>query len=144
MEFEPIRAQILSRKPLPSLEDAFSSIQSEDIRRVAMALPAPQERSALYNGSTIANVVSRGKTSGTQTRSVPVCDYCGKEKHTRDKCWKLPGKPGDKKKPQNSPSIAAHSATIPSLDGQPHAVPVSLQFSSDQMQVLLLLCYVCK
>ncbi|GAV69491.1 gag_pre-integrs domain-containing protein/UBN2_3 domain-containing protein [Cephalotus follicularis] len=108
MEFEPIRAQMLSTKPLPSLEDAFSSILSEDTRMVAMALPAPQERSALYNESTITNVLSRGKTSDTQTR------------------------PGDKKKPQHSPSIAAHSATIPSLDGQ----HVSLPFSSDQMQVL--------
>ncbi|GAV70800.1 hypothetical protein CFOL_v3_14298 [Cephalotus follicularis] len=56
VEFELIRAQILSTKPLPSLEDAFSSIQSEDTRRAAMALHAPQERSALYNDSTVANV----------------------------------------------------------------------------------------
>ncbi|GAV70401.1 hypothetical protein CFOL_v3_13899, partial [Cephalotus follicularis] len=98
VEFEPIRAQILSTKPLPSLEDAFSSIQSEDTRRAAMALPAPQERSALYSDFTTANVAFRGKTSGAQARPIPVCDYCGKEKHTRDRCWKLHGRPGDKKK----------------------------------------------
>ncbi|GAV78388.1 hypothetical protein CFOL_v3_21856, partial [Cephalotus follicularis] len=101
VEFEPIRAQILSTKPLPTLEDAFSSIQSEDTRRIAMAIHAPQDRSTLYSDTTIANVVSRGKTSGTQTRPMPVCDYCGKEKHTRDRCWKLHGRPGDKKKPQH-------------------------------------------
>ncbi|GAV66771.1 UBN2_3 domain-containing protein, partial [Cephalotus follicularis] len=98
VEFEPIRAQILSTKPLPYLEDAFSSIQSEDTRRAAMALPAPQERSALYSDSIVANVAFRGKTSGAQARPMPVCDYCGKEKHKRDRCWKLHGRPGDKKK----------------------------------------------
>ncbi|GAV83806.1 UBN2_3 domain-containing protein [Cephalotus follicularis] len=135
VEFEPIRAQILSTKPLPSLEDAFSSIQSEDTRRAAMALPAPQERSALYSDSTVTNVAFRGKTSGAQARPMPVCDYCGKEKHTRDRCWKLHGRPGDKKKSQHSLFTTANSAIVPPPAGQSSST-TTLPFTPDQMQVL--------
>ncbi|GAV87228.1 UBN2_3 domain-containing protein, partial [Cephalotus follicularis] len=118
VEFEPIRAQILITKPLPSLEDAFSSIQPEDTRRPAMALPAPQERSALYSDSTNANVAFRDKTSGAQARPMSVCDYCGKERHTRDRCWKLHGRPGDKKKSQHSLFTTDNSAIVTPHAGQ--------------------------
>ncbi|GAV66120.1 hypothetical protein CFOL_v3_09630, partial [Cephalotus follicularis] len=136
VEFEPIRAQILSTKPIPSLEDAFSSIQSEDTRRAAMALPAPQERSALYSDSTNANVAFRGKTSGAQARPMPLCDYCGKERHTRDRCWKLHGRLGDKKKLQHSLFTTANSAIVTPHAGQSSLATTSLPFIPDQMQVL--------
>ncbi|GAV70803.1 gag_pre-integrs domain-containing protein/UBN2_3 domain-containing protein [Cephalotus follicularis] len=136
VEFEPIRAQILSTKPLPSLEDALSSIQSEDTRRAVMALPAPQERSALYSDSTTVNVAFRGKTSGAQARPTPVCDYCGKEKHTRDRCWKLHGRPGDKKKSQHSLFTTANSAIVSPPTGRSSSATTPLPFTPDQMQVL--------
>ncbi|GAV78037.1 hypothetical protein CFOL_v3_21505 [Cephalotus follicularis] len=136
VEFEPIRAQMLSTKPLPSLKDAFSSIHSEDTRWAAMALPAPQEISALYSDSTTANVAFRGKTPGAQARPIPVCDYCGKEKHTRDRCWKLHGRPGDKKKSQHSLFTTANSAIVSPPAGQSSSATTPLPFTPDQMQVL--------
>ncbi|GAV62324.1 UBN2_3 domain-containing protein [Cephalotus follicularis] len=101
MDFDQIRAHILSTDPLPSLESAFSIVHSEQ--------SPSQERSALYSGNTNQR---GGSTDRIHTGKSPViCDYCGKERHTWEKCWKLHGRPGAPRKGLNKASSANQITT---------------------------------
>ncbi|GAV60251.1 hypothetical protein CFOL_v3_03782 [Cephalotus follicularis] len=98
MEFDHIRAHVLNRDPFPSLEQAYSMVQSEDSCLNAMVLPISQERSALYygSGSMARGGLSRGTSNHPSSDRPPMkCDYCGKERHFKVKCWKLQGRPTD-------------------------------------------------
>ncbi|GAV68914.1 UBN2_3 domain-containing protein [Cephalotus follicularis] len=109
MDFDQIRAHILSTDPLPSLESAFSIVHSEDIRRSAMHQSPSQERSALYSGNTNQRGGSIDRIHSG--KSPFICDYCGKERHTREKCWKLHGRPGAPRKGLNKTETANQITT---------------------------------
>ncbi|GAV66867.1 hypothetical protein CFOL_v3_10377, partial [Cephalotus follicularis] len=126
MDFDQIRAHILSTDPLPSLESAFSILHSEDIRRSAMHQSPSQERSALYSGNTNQR---GGSTDRIHTGKSPViCDYCGKERHTREKCWKLHGRLGAPRKGINKTGSANQITT--------ESCPTDTGFSAEQLNTL--------
>ncbi|GAV62988.1 UBN2_3 domain-containing protein [Cephalotus follicularis] len=126
MDFDQICAHNLSTDPLPSLESAFSIVHSEDIRRSAMHQSPSQERSALYSGNTNQ---SGGSTDRIHTGKSPViCDYCGKERHTREKCWKLHGRPGAPRKGINKTGSANQITT--------ESCPTDTGFSAEQLNTL--------
>ncbi|XP_056165308.1 uncharacterized protein LOC130137628 [Syzygium oleosum] len=90
MEYDQIRAQILCRVPFPTLEQSYAVIHLEEKRRSAMHQPVVPERSALY---TIAGSESRSRSGND--KQIVKCDYCGKERHTRETCYKLHGRPSN-------------------------------------------------
>ncbi|XP_058209191.1 uncharacterized protein LOC131322072 [Rhododendron vialii] len=104
LELDPIRVQVLSRVPFPSLGEAYSIVQQEESRRGAMLHPPISDRSALvatpqvHFGSDSGPILQGGKSqsgirNGPPDRASLQCDYCHNTGHTRDFCWKLHGKP---------------------------------------------------
>ncbi|XP_043717647.1 uncharacterized protein LOC122665558 [Telopea speciosissima] len=91
-----IRANILNRDPLPTLEQAYAILAAEDTRQTAMITPVTQERSALLSSSQPTSRGNSSRSSGVTSDCPPIkCDHHGKEWHTKDHCWKLHGGPVD-------------------------------------------------
>ncbi|KAI3461793.1 hypothetical protein Pfo_018456 [Paulownia fortunei] len=77
MEFDGVRARILGRNPLPSINEVFSEVRREE---------------------TLSRNVS--KPQKNDEKPGVWCDHCNKPRHTRKTCWKVHGKP-DNWKPKH-------------------------------------------
>ncbi|KAK0577178.1 hypothetical protein LWI29_029047 [Acer saccharum] len=104
IEFDAVRVQILGKEDLPSLNEAIGIIRGEESRRGVMLESKTVERSAMImkeakrGGSSNNNNSYAGGWSETAkfgSRDPVVCTYCKKPYHTRDRCWKLHGKPSN-------------------------------------------------
>ncbi|KAK5785187.1 hypothetical protein PVK06_039741 [Gossypium arboreum] len=87
-DLDEVRGRVLAISPLPSLREAFSMVKKEEIRRCVMLSDEPystSERSALLTH----------QSSPSSKRGRPWCDHCKKPGHSKEKCWKLHGKPQD-------------------------------------------------
>ncbi|XP_057417850.1 uncharacterized protein LOC130712041 isoform X2 [Lotus japonicus] len=96
--FDQVRVQILGKEKVPG-------IRSEESRRGVMLETPTVENSAMiaFGASTMMTNQKKGGISNTEKKSEGVwCTYCNKPRHTRDKCWKLVGKPPSREwGPQN-------------------------------------------
>ncbi|XP_040941559.1 uncharacterized protein [Gossypium hirsutum] len=87
-DLDEVRGRVLAISPLPSLREAFSMVKKEESRRCVMLSDEPystSERSALLTH----------QSSPSSKRGRPWCDHCKKPGHSKEKCWKLHGKPQD-------------------------------------------------
>lgn len=99
-EFEPIRAQLLGQRPLPSHNKIYSALLRDDRRRIVMT-PLGTERSAMVtthssmSPSTHGALASHGKDSssdtcrdskGPQKKGTNFCTYCKMTDHYVDSC----------------------------------------------------------
>ncbi|XP_040972881.1 uncharacterized protein [Gossypium hirsutum] len=87
-DLDEVRGRFLAISPLPSLREAFSMVKKEESRRCVMLSDEPystSERSALLTH----------QSSPSSKRGRPWCDHCKKPGHSKEKCWKLHGKPQD-------------------------------------------------
>ena len=111
-----IRSNILSRDPLPDVKGAFAIISSEESHRSvvsgSVAGTSQRSQSTIFN-SSVPNIgnYQRPPTSANSSRpnnnSRPndnrrntggptfVCEHCGFNGHTADRCFKLIGYPAD-------------------------------------------------
>ncbi|KAI5388231.1 hypothetical protein KIW84_074065 [Lathyrus oleraceus] len=96
VNFDEVRGRILGRNPIPQIGEVFSEVRRKETRRQVMlgkntaAVPPPVEGSTLeiphVNHKPLPN--QRG---GDKTHLF--CDYCGRNCHTRETCYKLHGRP---------------------------------------------------
>ena len=95
-EYDQVRVQILGREKVPSLNEVFAVVQSEENRRIAMLGEISSEGSAMLTNRR------EGSKSRFQQRRVDGqsksqrkeglwCSYCKKPKHTQEICFKLHG-----------------------------------------------------
>ncbi|XP_019149943.1 PREDICTED: uncharacterized protein LOC109146754 isoform X1 [Ipomoea nil] len=91
-EFENTRNQILGDKVVPGIQELFKRLLQ--VTSFPGEIPAPTtEQSALViQGGRGNNLGNRNKDRSGQ-KNARYCDYCNKSGHTRDRCWKLHGKP---------------------------------------------------
>ncbi|KAH0781774.1 hypothetical protein KY290_001372 [Solanum tuberosum] len=107
-----VRGSILMMTPLPSIAQAFSILIQEEKQRKfkpnnqffmestslnASSSGASSSRTFTTNYSP-SNYPPRpnyasGSTSGNYSTRRPMCEYCKKPGHTKDKCYKLHGYP---------------------------------------------------
>lgn len=97
VEYDQVRVQILG-KELPSLNETISIVRAEESRRGVMLEPAPAiEGSAMASTKTAEHKKPaqqpHSATSKTESADTLWCTYCKKSRHTRERCWKLHGKP---------------------------------------------------
>ncbi|TXG48630.1 hypothetical protein EZV62_024505 [Acer yangbiense] len=93
----------LGKEDLPSLNEAIGIIRGEESRRGVMLESKTVERSAMImkeakrGGSNNNNSYAGGwsETAKSGSRDPVVCTYCKKPYHTRDRGWKLHGKPSN-------------------------------------------------
>lgn len=94
-EFDHVRIQILGKEFTPSLEEVISLIQAEESRRSVMLELKNMDGSALatkpnQEGQEKGNLP---KYLGRENNDNLWCTYCKKPRHTKERCWKLNGKP---------------------------------------------------
>ncbi|KAG0455167.1 hypothetical protein HPP92_024459 [Vanilla planifolia] len=100
-EFDQVRIQILGKEETPPLEETISLVRAEESRRGVMLQPQTLDGSALV---AKANHREKGRSDAPvqyqsregqwkENKDNLWCTYCKKPRHTRDKCWKLNGKP---------------------------------------------------
>ncbi|KAG8379348.1 hypothetical protein BUALT_Bualt07G0079000 [Buddleja alternifolia] len=81
-EYDQIRIQILGKKKLPSLNEVFSMIRSEEHQRIATLDESNIDRSAMISAKPV--------DPHTRPQNLPSASI--KSKHTNDTCFKLHGK----------------------------------------------------
>ncbi|KAL6315434.1 hypothetical protein AAG906_000549 [Vitis piasezkii] len=105
-EFDQVRIQILGKQEVPCFNEVVALIRGEESRRCLMLNPQNTDSSAMVAGSgnNSATNMERVLVSGNGRSSQPKtqnrdykdnlwCTYCKKARHTRERCWKLHGKP---------------------------------------------------
>ncbi|KAI5442703.1 hypothetical protein KIW84_011656 [Lathyrus oleraceus] len=99
IEFDEVRSRILGRNHIPLIGEVFAEVRREERRRQVMLgkkviiVPPPVEGSALVvpqNRKPLPNLQGGDKNH-------LVCDYCGQNRHTRQNCFKLHGRPNNRK-----------------------------------------------
>ncbi|BAT85288.1 hypothetical protein VIGAN_04281600 [Vigna angularis var. angularis] len=95
-KYDQVRIQILGKEKVPGLNEVVAIIRSEESRRGLMLETSTTESSAMIaEGGTIM-VANQGKNwvpSMEKKHEEIWCTHCNKPRHTREKCWKLHGKP---------------------------------------------------
>ena len=113
--FDQVRVQILGREKLPSLNEVFAMVRSEENRQAVMLQGVFTDGSALVSNKGEGSR-QRGGKSGTQgrpnNREGLWCTYCKKPRHTRDNCFKLHGKEAVLSKLGGFPSTTTRPNTI--------------------------------
>nr|KYP41064.1 Retrovirus-related Pol polyprotein from transposon TNT 1-94 [Cajanus cajan] len=95
-EYDQVRIQILGKEKVPGLNEVVAIIRSEESRRGLMLETSTTESSAMIaEGGTImvANQRKNWVPSMEKKHEEVWCTHCNKPRHTREKCWKLHGKP---------------------------------------------------
>ncbi|CAL5418427.1 unnamed protein product [Camellia sinensis] len=128
LEYDQIRVQVLGRSPFPTLREAYALVQQEESRRSAMVHSSIQDRSALAvtppSRAPRPSPVQSGSQGTLVDRDRLKCDYCGKDRHDREHCWKLNGRPtrgrgrGSTARPQAHVSEIAVSPSEPNTLSQ--------------------------
>lgn len=98
VEYDEVRGRIIGRNPLPPIGEVFAEVRREESRRQVMLGKKTAGSTASIEGSALAipeaQVSSRtSHNQHAEDKKDLQCDYCGKPRHTREKCWKLHGKP---------------------------------------------------
>ncbi|KAL9441801.1 hypothetical protein AB3S75_020326 [Citrus x aurantiifolia] len=95
VEFDEVRGRIIGRPPLLPIGEVFAEVRREESRRSVM-LRKRSTGESIENSALITDAAAY-KTANYQRRSDDKsqawCDHCHKPRHTREKCWKLHGKP---------------------------------------------------
>jgi len=128
-EFDSVRVQILGKEDLPSLNETMAIIRTEEGRRSVMLETQINEGSALVakrtssKESEVSQSESTIKPTGSYkppfNRDNLYCTYCKKYRHTRERCWRLNGRPPNR---NNSDGKQAHLASNPQADEtNPHS-----------------------
>ncbi|XP_068479886.1 uncharacterized protein [Phaseolus vulgaris] len=95
-EYDQVRIQILGKEKVPGLNEVVAIIRSEESRRGLMLETPTTESSAMKAEGETAMLTNQKKSgfSNIEKKQEEVwCTYCNKPRHTREKCWKLHGKP---------------------------------------------------
>ncbi|KAG8649450.1 hypothetical protein MANES_08G092911v8 [Manihot esculenta] len=96
-QFANVKSQIMTMDPLPNVNKVFSLVLQQERQNSNGHVI---ESEAFVN-KTVRNYVSYGNsgygrghfTIGRGSRSIKVCTYCGKYKHTVDTCYRKHGFP---------------------------------------------------
>lgn len=98
-EFDQVRVQILGKKGMSSLNKMISIIVAEESRRRVMLEPRPNDSTAMISKGCKPHQLTREQCPSNTTiirkesKDNLWCTFCKKPRHTKDKCWKLHGKP---------------------------------------------------
>ena len=92
-EYDQVQIQILGKEKVPGLNEVVAIIRSEESRRGLMLKTPTTESSAMMTEGGLTMIANQRKNSLEKKHDEVWCTYCNKPRHTREKCWKLHGKP---------------------------------------------------
>ncbi|XP_059444961.1 uncharacterized protein LOC132176698 isoform X2 [Corylus avellana] len=105
-EFDQVRIQILGKQEVPCFNEVVALIRGEESRRGLMLEPQNTDSSAMVasgGNNSVTNMeralvfengrLGQSKAQNRDYKDNLWCTYCKKARHTRERCWKLHGKP---------------------------------------------------
>ncbi|GKE29913.1 putative transcription factor interactor and regulator CCHC(Zn) family protein [Tanacetum coccineum] len=135
----PIRSNILTREPLPSVKTAFAVVSGEESHRsIASMGTSPKPSATAFVAKSLDNKKKINKGSSSNNRGPNLnlkCTNCDKIGHTVKRCFDLIGYPPNYKKHgnQNSNKYTVNNVVFAaSLSTAP-----TVSFSNEQMLKLL-------
>ncbi|VFQ73703.1 unnamed protein product [Cuscuta campestris] len=88
------RRDLLNQDPLPTVEQAYTQIRREVIKRGIMGADSPLGNSPSEIGSSLA---TKGRPENPRARKDSktnfICTHCGGTRHTKEGCFKIIGYP---------------------------------------------------
>ncbi|GJW10406.1 ribonuclease H-like domain-containing protein [Tanacetum coccineum] len=130
--YMPIRSNILSRDPLPDVRGAYAIISSEESHRVVST--------SNVGTSQRPNNVTRPSGGGNRrTNGGPqlVCENCGFNGHTIDRCFKIIGYPTDFGKRNNNNNQGTQNFNRRFINNNSVGSSSSSTFSDDQLSKII-------
>lgn len=112
-DLDAVRGRVLSTKPLPTLNSAFSEVRQEESRIKVMMGPNPVPAVSSESSALLSQEESHQRTVSLNTRKTSqndcnftkkYCRYCHREGHVVEECYRRPGsqvKPPPFWKPNN-------------------------------------------
>ncbi|KAK1412979.1 hypothetical protein QVD17_34637 [Tagetes erecta] len=129
--YQPLRTQILSKEPLPSVKNAFAIISNEE-----------SHRGISHTGKTqVTAFIAKGpeQKKKLNKREPLRCTHCGLTGHTTDKCYELVGYPPNYNKKPNIQRAQQSKINQPKLVNSAQAN--SFQFTPEQVnKIMSLIC----
>ncbi|KAJ0028116.1 hypothetical protein Pint_36078 [Pistacia integerrima] len=130
------RSQILMMNPLPSVNQAYSMLVTEESQR-NLTESASLEPTVLYSSSNTSQHSSKTKKNWSI-----ICEHCNVRGHKKDNCYRLIGYPADfkftKKKFSNQSSASnVTSVTQPDINPSSTESPTAPVFSKEQYAEIL-------
>ncbi|KAL0548962.1 hypothetical protein IC582_013441 [Cucumis melo] len=105
-KFDTVCGRILEQRPLPSLMEVCFEVRLEEDRSNAMGVLTTPTIDSPVSSAWSSNHDS-DKNNG---KSIPVCEHCKKQLHTKDQCWKLHDCPlRGKKRSSNEKQNSVHA-----------------------------------
>ncbi|XP_052175351.1 uncharacterized protein LOC127790104 [Diospyros lotus] len=96
-DFDQVRVQVLGKDKIPSLNEVFTIVRSEEYRRIAMLNETSLEGSAMAINKKDASWFRSQQGENVfnpkaQNKDGLWCSFCKKPRHTRETCFRLHGK----------------------------------------------------
>ncbi|KAH9725751.1 retrovirus-related pol polyprotein from transposon RE1 [Citrus sinensis] len=125
-EYENLRSNILMAPKLPSFSIVCQTIQREETRKKTMNADVKVTSEKLESHALVAEKNDRKEKYGKSNRNkgkreIYHCDHCGKNGHTKDRCWDL----------------YPHLKTGPDKNKKDHAAVADTSISMNQLSHLL-------
>ncbi|KAF5771335.1 putative transcription factor interactor and regulator CCHC(Zn) family [Helianthus annuus] len=130
--YQPVRTNLLTREPLPTVKVAFSIVSREESHRNSSTGTKSQNVSFVAKGS---QSFDQRKKEFRGPNPNFKCTHCNKLGHTNDRCYELVGyPPGFKKKPggQSGKSGSNNRSNVSSV-----SAPSLSPFTPEQVAKLL-------
>ncbi|CAA7028849.1 unnamed protein product [Microthlaspi erraticum] len=110
-----VKSSLLSRDPLPSLDEAYQVLAQDEEAKVTSRLltTRTEEMSFAIQTSNAKQTFSNSNRGGT---TCLVCTYCGKTGHSADVCFRKMGYPewyGDRGRGKSAPPAVGRGRSIP-------------------------------
>lgn len=105
--FASVHGQILLMDPIPHINKVFSLVLQEECQCPISISTSIPKTVVMFSKSGSNKSFSRNGSSGhIRGKDRSICQHCGKEGHTIDKCYRLHGFPPGFKFTRNKSSIA--------------------------------------
>jgi len=91
-EFENTRNQILGDNVVPGIQELFKRLLQVTSFPGETSTPTTDQSALVIQGGRGNHLGNRNKDRSGQ-KNTRYCDYCNRSGHTRDRCWKLHGRP---------------------------------------------------
>ncbi|XP_021626243.1 uncharacterized protein LOC110625052 isoform X2 [Manihot esculenta] len=148
IKFDALRAQVLGKEELPSLDEVIAIFLAEEGRRGVTIETQRVESSALVSRNTTTKNYSFEQHVGESNGQAELsklfnkdslwCTWCKKPRHTKEKCWILHGKPQamnkthSKKGGQSNGQRQVHMAITDSWNED----PTHVEFNKEEIEKL--------
>lgn len=143
LNLDEVRGRVVARDPFPSPEDAFAEVRREEMRPKVMFSDETSSQHSIPDVSAL--VTQKLPPTAPRMSERPWCDHYKRPGHTKDKCWKIHGKPTNWQPRKKSDAYMvqppiAHMVQPPIAPDVPGQSGTTKPFTKDQIEQIEQYC----